>query len=222
MDKLQFGKSQLEIKSIDEKGMIEGYASVFGNIDQGYDIVEKGAFKKTIKNSGKKLPVLFNHNQNMQIGWDIGEMKEDDYGLLVKGKLSLEVEKAKDLYVLMKDGEQINGKSEYGMSIGYYTIRAEKDKENPVIRRLKELKLVEYSLVTFPMNDLATVTAAKSNGDLIEDELLDFAETAKKFFVDLGYSQDSAIDYIRSVKLKNFSQEELQKAIARFRFSFKN
>ncbi len=59
-----------------------------------------------------------------------------------------------------------------GLSIGYTTIKGEPDTTNPRIRRLKELKLWEYSLVTFPMNQEAMITAAKSLGALDKAKFL--------------------------------------------------
>lgn len=40
---------QIEIKEISDSGHMEGYLSVFDVVDLGRDIIEKGAFKKTIK-----------------------------------------------------------------------------------------------------------------------------------------------------------------------------
>jgi phage head maturation protease len=53
-----------------------------------------------------------------------------------------------------------------GLSIGYMTVKAEPDRDKPMVRHLKELKLFEYSIVTFPMNTEAMITAAKSLGGL--------------------------------------------------------
>lgn len=166
MKKIEYKTFPFEIKEVDgddsNEGRIEGYASTFGNMDQGFDIVEKGAFKVTLKDNKGRFPILADHNPYEHIGWN-EQGKEDDFGLLVKGAIMLDVQKGKEKYSLAKKALEI--KAPMGLSIGYTTIKAEPDKENPRVRRLKELKLWEYSLVTFPMNTAAMVTAAKSFGE---------------------------------------------------------
>lgn len=152
-----------ETKEADDNqdvGIIEGYASTFGNVDLGLDVIDKGAFKKTIKES-KNWPILADHNPYTPIGMNT-EAIEDSRGLKVVGELELGVRLAKERYLLAKQAKRHGGRA--GLSIGYATIKAEPDSDNPRIRRLKELKMYEYSFVTFPMNTQAMVTAAKSVG----------------------------------------------------------
>lgn len=170
--KIQYKTFGFQFKAADdESGIVEGYASTFGNVDLGLDVVDKGAFKKTLTESRAKIPILADHNPSKQIGWNL-DGSEDDKGLFVKGELDVKVNQlARERYSLSKKAMEIGAKA--GLSIGYMTIKGEPDSENPRIRRLKELKLMEYSFVTFPMNTEAMVTAAKSwleNGDLgLED-----------------------------------------------------
>src|SRR3990167_6157099 len=128
---------EFDVKAIDEKqGYIEGYASTFGNIDLGGDIVDRGAFKKTIRENKGHFAILSNHNPYMQIGWN-EEAKEDDTGLWVKGWLDIQnIPKAKEHFSLIQKAIELKVKS--GLSIGYSVIKAEPDKENPTLRRLKE------------------------------------------------------------------------------------
>lgn len=172
-----------EAKELDDSGKearIEGYASTFGNVDQGLDIVDKGAFKQTLKLNKGKVPILADHNPYEQIGWN-EEAKEDDTGLWVSGSLILDVQKAKERLALAKKALAIKARA--GLSIGYSTIKAEPDDKVPRVRRLKELKLWEYSFVTFPMNTEALVTAAKSIGAI--DNLKMLIETLKSEGVNL-------------------------------------
>lgn len=188
MENLAFKTFKLEIKETDHaanEGKFVGYASTFGNIDLGFDIVEKGAFKKTIKDSKGKFPVLADHSPFDQIGWN-EKATEDEYGLLVEGSLDLNVQKGKERYSLMKKAKEIG--ANMGLSIGYMTIKSEPDDKNPRIRKLKELKLFEYSFVTFPMNIEAMVTAAKSLGGV--DRI--------KFFLDHLKSEGISPDEIRA------------------------
>lgn len=159
MKNIQFKTFGLKFDEVSDQGIIRGYASTFGNVDLGLDIVEKGAFKKSLKENKGVFPILADHNPSKQIGWNM-KASEDDRGLLVEGKLNMEVQDAREKYALAKSAMELG--APMGLSIGYATIKAEPDRERPVVRRLKELKLYEYSIVTFPMNTEAMITAAKS------------------------------------------------------------
>lgn len=156
-----FGFKFEEVEEVKEEGRVSGYASTFGNMDLGLDVVVKGAFKKTLKENKGRFPILADHSPYDQIGWN-ERGSEDDTGLLVEGALMLGVQKARERYVLAKKALEL--KAPAGLSIGYMTVLSEPDSQNPRIRMLKELKLFEYSFVTFPMNTQAMVTAAKSVG----------------------------------------------------------
>lgn len=161
-EKLEFKTFDFELKEVDQsegEGMIKGYASTFGNVDLGMDIVDPGAFSKSLKENKGVMPILADHSPYDQIGWN-KTAKEDKTGLYVEGLINMKVQKGQERFSLAKQAFDLGGKP--GLSIGYMTIKAEPDRENPRIRRLKEVKLFEYSLVTFPMNAEAMLTAAKS------------------------------------------------------------
>lgn len=157
-----------KLDGIDETGEFVGYASTFGNVDLGGDIVERGAFTKTLIQNNGVFPILDHHRGDKQIGFNI-EAQEDKRGLKVRGKLNLNVALAKERHALMMQAKEVGWKM--GLSIGYRTIQSEPDMKKPEIRRLKELKLEEYSVVTFPMNEKARVTGVKGL-DEIESESL--------------------------------------------------
>lgn len=148
-----------EYKLDEEKGIFTGYASVFGNKDSHGDIVEKGAFKKTIKEFKTRIKVLFQHMSMMPIGKP-NHLEEDSKGLLTETKVSMTT-LGKDVWILLKD------KVVTELSIGYDTIKKviEEDGEERT-RRLLELKLWEYSPVTWASNDLAAVTGTKSDEEI--------------------------------------------------------
>lgn len=124
---------------------IEGYASLFGLTDQGGDIVVKGAYGASLKRlsaRGDKVRMLWQHDPSRPIGiWD--EIREDEKGLWVKGRLLPEVAQAREAAALIAAG------AIDGLSIGYRTISAERDGKGR--RLLSEVELWEVSLVTFPM-----------------------------------------------------------------------
>jgi len=145
----------LDTKAIDDEGMFEGYASTFGNVDQGRDIMVKGAFAKSLQSRpAGKVKLLRQHDWNAPIGVLV-DAKEDSRGLFVKGRLVLESALARETHALMKAGALDS------MSIGFRTIRDEFDRPKG-IRKLLEVELREVSIVTFPMNEAATVSAVKA------------------------------------------------------------
>ncbi|MBD9525589.1 HK97 family phage prohead protease [Paracoccus sp. PAR01] len=130
---------------VSDGAQIEGYASLFGLTDQGGDIVQKGAYAASLKRlaaRGDKVRMLWQHDPTRPIGvWD--EIREDEKGLWVKGRLLPEIAQAREAAALIAAG------AIDGLSIGYRTISAERDGKGR--RLLSEVELWEVSLVTFPM-----------------------------------------------------------------------
>ncbi len=150
------------LENVDENGEFTGYASVYGNVDDGDDIVEKGAFAKTIKEDFDRIKILLQHNAyEPPIGKPI-ELREDEKGLFIRGKIS-NTQKGRDVLTLLKDGVLKE------LSIGYDAIVFEID-EQTGIRHLKELKLWEVSIVTWAMNELARVEDVKTLVDVLKTE----------------------------------------------------
>lgn len=161
-------------KEPDQDGIFEGYASVFGVVDQGMDVVERGAFRKSL--GSRKVKMLWQHDMSQPIGvWD--DIYEDERGLFVRGRLLKEVEKGREAMALLRAGAIDS------MSIGYRTMEAIPEGDGRV-RKLMEVDLFEISLVTFPMLPDAKVTNVKS----ITTER-DF----ERFLRDAGYSRKDAV-----------------------------
>lgn len=143
---------------------IEGYASLFGKVDQGGDVVERGAYAASLA-AGRGVKMLWQHDPAQPIGvWD--EVREDGTGLFVKGRLLDSVAKGREAAALLEAG------AIEGLSIGYRTKRAAKTDKGQ--RLLTEVELWEVSLVTFPMQREARV-AAKGDA-LAETALTELAE----------------------------------------------
>ncbi len=130
---------------------IAGYASLFGQADQGGDIVEKGAYARALDRFAKEarqVKMLWQHDPSQPIGvWDA--VHEDERGLYVKGHLLEAVARAREAAALIAAG------AIDGLSIGYRTLKATKNNKGQ--RLLRELELWEVSLVTFPMLPSARV-----------------------------------------------------------------
>lgn len=152
------------LDELNDAGEFSGYASTFGSVDLGGDVVEKGAYKKTLKESRGRIPILDHHDPTRQIGWNV-QAHEDERGLFVRGLLDLNVKMARERHSLMKMAQSIGGRT--GLSIGFRTIKEEPDRKRSGIRRLKEIQLFEYSVVTFPMNPQAGVVSVKTKEQLI-------------------------------------------------------
>jgi len=172
---IQHKSASFELKKEpDEDGSFEGYASVFGVVDQGMDVVGRGAFTKSL-GEGRKVKMLLQHDTSKVIGvWD--EIREDERGLFVKGRLLKDVRLGRGAMALMRAGAIDS------MSIGYRTKVAVPEAGGRV-RKLMELGLFEVSVVTFPMNEAALVTDVKS---------LTTEREFEAFLRDAGYSRKDA------------------------------
>ncbi len=140
----------LEVKADGAPGTFEGYGAVFGNTDRDGDVVERGAFAASLK---ERMPaLLWQHNAKEPIGrFDV--VREDAKGLYVKGRLSM-TGRGAEAYDLLKLGA-LNG-----LSIGFVTKEALRNRATGT-RTIKRAELMEVSLVTFPANELARVSAVK-------------------------------------------------------------
>ena len=150
----------LTIKQVSDNGEFEGFGSVFGVVDSYSDVVVRGAFTSSLarwKEKGRLPAMLWQHQMSEPIGI-YTEMREDEVGLYVKGRLLIEADPlAKRAHGHMKAG------SLTGLSIGYMLEDGgyEYDKEKG-IWLLKAIDLWEVSPVTFPANDEARITDVKS------------------------------------------------------------
>jgi HK97 family phage prohead protease len=146
-----------ETKAERDIGIVKGYASTFGNIDRGGDLISQGAFSKSLaryKKQGRPIKMFYQHD-NMEIigGFPIDKVEETEFGLKVEGQINLNVQRGKEAYHLARQGVLTD------FSIGY-TVEDFEMREN--YRELKELELWEVSLVGEPMNEMAVVTSVKS------------------------------------------------------------
>ncbi|MBN9305640.1 MAG: peptidase U35 [Devosia sp. 67-54] len=142
---------------IDAEGRFAGYASVFGEVDDGGDIVMPGAFRKSLGLRGRhRVKMLFQHDPKEPVGtWD--KVAEDGFGLWVEGRLVGEVPRADALRRLIAKG------AVDGLSIGFRTVKSTRDPRSGH-RRLWEIDLWEISIVTFPMMDRARIAPGTAGG----------------------------------------------------------
>lgn len=160
--KLQYWNAPCEIKSATvegKEGIVKAYVSIFDTKDSGGDIVRRGAFTRSIQAKKGKFPVLSNHDWTKQIGWGL-MATEDNVGLYTESWYDIENNaKAREHFSLIQKALEIDAQA--GFSFGY---RPEKWKIDSAAdtRDLTEVKLYEWSPVTFPMHEGTFAVDAKS------------------------------------------------------------
>ena len=146
----------VELYALDEdKGEFEGRAAVFDKPDRHGEIIVPGAFTRTLHGHKKKrVKMLRGHDQNDIIGvWEV--LREDSDGLFVKGRLLLQLQKAAETFILLKE------KALDGLSIGFLVVKDEFYTKKKQIKLL-EIDLLEISLVAIPRQAAALVTSVRS------------------------------------------------------------
>ena len=151
-----FTPAAFEIKRLTEDGQIEGFASIYSTRDQGYDVVQPGAFAASLE-GGRPVKMLWQHDPREPIGvWT--KMEDRDEGLFAVGKVLPEVKKGAEALTLLRAG------AVDGLSIGYRATRVSfgEDEDGAVVRFIEEAKLFEVSVVTFPMHEETRVVDVKN------------------------------------------------------------
>lgn len=187
MLKLKNSGLGLDIKSVGDDGVIEGYASAWNIVDSYNEAVLPGAFKVSLANSKRDkrtVKMLYQHDTYAPVGvWD--ELAEDSTGLRAKGRLLKDVSpKALEIYGLIKEGALDE------LSIGYREIETKKDPGQPKVLLLKTLDLREISIVTFgALGRAAHIDSVKS---ILEGGELPTVREFEGFLRDAGFSKSLA------------------------------
>jgi len=192
-------RMRLEIKEIAPDGTFEGILSPYGNVDAGGDVVEPGAYTKTLQEQGLTRPLLWQHKTDVPIGQLTLEDRTD--GLWCKGSLLMALPEAQKAYLLIK------AKIVRGLSIGFEAI---KEALQNGVRHLKEIKLYEGSVVTFPMNESALITSVKGQ----QQTKGDFNEELNEIqLTDAGYQMRYALSQaLSSLFWSGLTKEEILQA----------
>jgi Escherichia/Staphylococcus phage prohead protease len=138
-------------------GVFEGLASTFGERDFLDDVIEHGAFTQSLRDI-RRVKMLWQHDSSQPIGiWE--RIQETDRGLLVRGRLILDVRQGFEAWALLKAG------AVDALSIGFRVPEPSNDQEidpGSGVRHVKRLDLWEVSIVTFPANPNARIERVKS------------------------------------------------------------
>lgn len=182
-----------ELIDADEKaGIVKGYGSIFGNIDSDGDIINRGAYKKTIAESGKRVKYLYQHDMDKPIGKMV-HLEEDDKGLIFEASIP-KTRLGMDVIELIKAGVITEN------SVGILPIQKEMIGEN---RHINEVRLFEISAVTLAANDQAMIMDVKGNIDT-EKVLAKYDRLAKlvrkgDISDELGFALESEILKLKTI-----------------------
>ncbi|EDM66149.1 hypothetical protease [Moritella sp. PE36] len=198
-----------DVKYIDQESMtFSAYGNTKNFVDHAKDETQNNAYQKSIQNhieKGTMPQLLWSHDgREMPVGVITG-MKEDERGLMFKGKLS-KTTAGLDLYELMKDGA-VNS-----FSIGYTVQKEEFDREKG-INKLIEIDIKEISACNFPCNEESVLIDIKSNEDLpTQREVQDLLQYK------CGYSKRTAEKIMNqfSNKSANDDNDELNSILQKF------
>ena len=174
--RIDFAECKLAVTEVADNIMeFSGYGAAFGNDDSWGDIIEKGAFSAylaDVKSGKQNWPAMLTQHG----GWAVNandltpvgvytDLKEDDTGLKTTGNLAA-TPRGQEIHTLMKMQPR---PAISGLSIGYYVREfAYGGKNDPYERLLKQIDLVEISIVTFPANSKARISSVKSADELTE------------------------------------------------------
>lgn len=158
-----------------QKGSVMGYFALFGNKDLDGDIIERGAFSKTIQERGpqgkKLIKYLLDHNREKVVA-RIDTLIEDEKGLYYEATIGSH--SAGQDFLKMVESGLINQHS-----FGFKTIKEQYD-QSAKANRIKEVFLYEGSAVQFlGANPETTMIGLKSFEEVIEylDRLEKFIKT---------------------------------------------
>jgi uncharacterized protein len=143
--------TQTDVKLSGESRIFSGYASVFGGVDSYGDTIAPGAYKKTLKGRDRAVKMRWNHFGPVIGKWT--KMEEDEKGLYVEGELTPGHSVADDVMASLKHG------AVDGLSIGFYVKKADETESG---RLLKEIELIEISVVEEPADNAARIADVKS------------------------------------------------------------
>lgn len=195
MEHKLFSLEAAEFKFSTEKpGFFTGYASKFNGVDAYGDTILPGAYAKTLE--GRTRPVQMRWNHRGPVIGKFTTIKEDAVGLYVEGELTPGHSVAEDARASMKHGAVT------GLSIGYRIPDGGSEKSEHGGRLLKQIDLVEISVVESPADVHAQISSVKS--------AIDEAESLKEIETLLrdagGFSRADACALV--ARIKSMQQRE--------------
>jgi len=157
---MSFETKDFAVKRDDETGefVFDAYGAVFGNKDRGGDILQKGAFKRTIDHNDGKFPLVADHDMALKSRLGVAYAKEDSRGVKVEGHVNTDTQAGREVASHIRHAEKHD--LSLGMSFGYEVMKDDFDDEKGA-RLLKEVKNYEFTVTQIPMNPEAQVQGIK-------------------------------------------------------------
>ena len=174
-----------QFKFDEDSRKFSGYASVFNGVDSYGDTIVPGAYKKTIKKRERPIQLRWNHYGDVIGKWT--SITEDEKGLFVEGELTPGHSKASDVYALLKHGAVT------GLSIGYRPVQITDHGDGK--RTLKEIELIEISIVESPADNAAQIGDVKSAIEHIESP-----KDAEEILRANGFTRSDACALVSRIK----------------------
>lgn len=154
MEHKHLNLDKVELKFGAEGGLVlKGYASKFNGVDSYGDTIAPGAYKQTLEGRERPVALRWNHYGPVIGKWT--SIAEDADGLYVEGELSKGHSVADDAAALLRHG------AISGLSIGYIA-KDSADNHPHAGRLLKDIELLEISVVEEPADNLARIDSVKS------------------------------------------------------------
>lgn len=165
-----------DIETDSKKGIVTIYVSSFGNKDSDGDIIQKGAFTKTIAESMHRIKHLKDHDRYILLGIPL-EMIQDNIGLKVRSAMIMKKPVVQDTFAeyefLKENGRSLEHSIGFTIPAGKYIYDEKAD-----AHFITEIKLFEYSTISLmganemtPLIDIKSLFDNKGNLDYIVDEL---------------------------------------------------
>lgn len=155
---LKYLTTGAEFKAEGDEGIYKGHFSIFGNVDDGGDVIHAGAFAQSLEERRARIRVFYAHDWSKLIGPPPNVIVEDEAGLFAEGRLTLNSFWGREAWELMKDGALTEG------SIGYRPDRDAIEYDDDGVRHLYKVMLYEISPVPLGMNPLTDLRAVKALG----------------------------------------------------------
>lgn len=157
-----------------DAGEISGYAVIWGERNAHNEIVQRGAFGRSLeehRKAGTRPTMLWSHIPSEIIGvWN--EVREDEKGLFVRGQLLTQIAAGRDAY------ERVKAQALNGLSIGFRKYPGGVQMRAGV-RILSSIDVREISLVGNPSAGRARITDVRSSGRSSESAAA-FIEACRK------------------------------------------
>lgn len=182
----------IDFKEVTDAGQFDGHAAVFGNVDLQGDKIKRGAFRRTLDETGGRWPVLMGHLMARPVGFSTGA-EEDNKGLLVRGEFTLGADDGRNAYALAKHAAAL--RQNFGLSIGYGVAKDGMKVNNDTgVRELTDLDVYEFSLAAVPANPRARIGRVKAAGEPYNERDIE------GILREAGFSRNEAKDLIFSMK----------------------